>query len=316
MRSRSTISVWGQGVGINYHIGMMESLGSIEAYIEGLHPGGFSTFFDICNRLYENWTDVRRRVEFSAVLTSSEASDLRFGLFKLFVPQKVADILRDSNPRVSNIGGILSCVLEFVPELGIGFDWNLKDPRAKMYFLRLPDHPRFRANPRRRINDFLNATGVNVAQADLLELDACYLLGIDFHRSERRSIKIYTREEKVDLGRMHTYLEHRGISSKYLRQFFALTSQGVLKDTTVSKKYSNTRSGMVGLSVFFETTEGSNEQVEECIRTCVPERTAEFKRRIHCLETHAPVEYSHIGLTFSHGTEAVCVYFSPVLKEV
>lgn len=292
----------------------MESLKYLKDYIERFHCFNFDEFLNIYNRLYPDYENLKNKIEFSILINQYNRFNLRFGLFKLYDRQAVASLLKNSQYKILNLEEIISFAKEFVPEIALGFDFDRHDPRIKVYFLRLPDNPKFKNNPIDKINTGFRINNFKLAQHDDEELKKCYIMGIDFHRTCDQDIKIYMRDETVDFARTKDYLTKNGINPQYLEYFSILFSNGILRDTTVSKKYSNNHANSTGLSIFFEVADNSNQIIEKLINNCVPERIDAFKETINVLEKVKPVAYSHVGLTFSGNKEheSLCVYFSPV----
>lgn len=292
----------------------MESLKCLKNYIERFHCFNFDDFLNMYNRLYPDYDNLKNKIEFSILINQYHKFNLRFGLFKLYDRQAVASLLKNSRYKILNLEEIISFAKEFVPEIALGFDFDRSDPRIKVYFLRLPDNPKFNNNPIDKINTFFRINNFELPQRDNEELKKCYIMGIDFHRTGDQDIKIYMRNETADFVITKNYLTNNGINPQYLEYFSMLFSNGILRDTTVSKKYSSNHASSTGLSIFFEVADNSNQIIEKLINNCVPERINAFKETINVLEKDKPVAYSHVGLTFSGNkeNESICVYFSPV----
>lgn len=292
----------------------MGSLSYLEDYIKRFHCIDFFEFTRTYDRLYSNYEDLQNRIEFSLLIDPHEEFDLRFGLFKLYDTKRIDSLLKESDYEISNLNEILNFGENFAPEMALGFDYNDKNDRLKIYFLRLPDNPGFNTKPIKIIKDFLKINGIETVQIDEEELKNCYLLGVDFYKTNHRSVKIYSREKDADFFRTKRYLEDSDIHSRYFEHFLQLFSEEILKDTTMSKKYS--KEGFKGFSIFFEVANNSNQNIEEMIEMCIPEKFRDFKETTTILEFDAPIKYSHIGLTFSEKDkkESLCVYYSPVFE--
>ncbi|MFW6025818.1 MAG: hypothetical protein ACOCRX_05690 [Candidatus Woesearchaeota archaeon] len=294
----------------------MESLRSLEEYFERFHSCNFEKFINLYLGLYSDDSNLQDKIEFSTLINQMDESNLRFGMFKLYNPKTIASFLKNMDYEISNLEGILSFAQDFVPEMALGFDFNKNNSRVKIYLLRLPDNPGFNSDTINKINDFLMINSINPINFNNEELKKCYILGIDFYRTANPNVKIYIRDENVDISKTRNYLANKGINSKFLHYFSILESNGILKDTTVSNRYSNNNNKSNGVSVFFEVADNSNSIIEEMIGTCIPERINGFKEMINTLEVDKPVRYSHVGLTFSekYGQESLCVYYSPVIE--
>lgn len=294
----------------------MESLRYLEKYLERFHSFNFDKFINLYRGLYSDDSNLQDKIEFSTLINQIDEFNLRFGMFKLYNPQTIASFLKKTDYEISNLEGILSFAQDFVPEMALGFDFNKNNSRVKIYLLRLLDNPGFNRDTINKINDFLMINSINPINFNNEELKKCYILGIDFYRTANPSVKIYIRDEKVDISKTRNYLENKGINSKYLQYFSILESNGILKDTTVSNRYSNNSNKSNGVSVFFEVADNSNSIIEEMMGTCFLERINDFKEMINALEVDKPVRYSHVGLTFSekYGKESLCVYYSPVFE--
>ena len=173
-------------------------------------------------------------------------------------------------------------------------------------------------NPTEKINIVSKLCNINLINCNKQEIRDCYLVAIDFYQNNKQSIKIYTRNENVNLNIINSYLKNNHISSQYFKTFQKLFPEGQLKDITLSRKYSQIQNNTTGLSVFFEVKDNLNEHVEQLVKTCVPEKFSEFKKTVKNLEMNKPVKYSHIGVTFSENTkkENICLYFSPVMEDI
>ncbi len=294
----------------------MKALEHLEKYIERFHSFNVNEFVDLYNGLYSDNSNLQDKIEFSTLINQIDEFNLRFGMFKLYNPKAIASFLKKTNYNISKLEEILSFAQDFVPEMALGFDFDKDNFRVKIYLLRLPDNVSFNSDTINKTNDFLMINGINQIYFNNEELKKCYIFGIDFHRIATPSVKIYIRDEKVDISKTRTYLESKGINSKYLQNFSILESKGILKDTTVSSRYSSNSNKPNRLSVFFEVADYYNSIIEEIIRICFPERINGFKEIITELEAHKAVKYSHVGLTFSenYGKESLCVYYSPVFE--
>jgi hypothetical protein len=296
----------------------MELLYCFKEYIEQFHQISFRDFSVIYNSLYDNYQDLQNKVEFSLVVDKINPFDLRFGLFKINNPKKILSFLKKSGYEQSNLERILKVATNFTPEFAVGFDFNTKSPKAKTYFLRLPDNEEFRKNPDEKIIRLVELIDIDLKNINTVELDGCYLIAIDFYKTNKESIKIYSREEKVDFNRIKDCLKKNEISLQHLESFQELFSKAGLKDITISKKYSaneqgNQKNMLSGLSVFFELNYNLNLTVERLVEMCVPEKFIELKRTIEKLGNEHQIKYSHIGISFSREkepNESVSLYFS------
>jgi hypothetical protein len=292
----------------------MESLEYFKNYIERFQQLNFKDFFYIYNSLYSNCEDLRSRIEFSLLINQDNWFDLRFGLFKIYDANKIGSLFANIGYKPFNLEKILHLSKEFVPEFAVGFDFNQNNPKLKLYFLRLPDNPKFNENPIKKIIDLSNLLNINLINLNENELKNCYLLAIDFYQANKPNLKIYTRDLNIDFSQISTLLEMNNVISRYLLTFHKTFLEGELKDVTISKKYStDLNSSQSDLSVFFELGDNLNEKIEQLIETCAPEKIEEFKKTIGVLEKISQVEYNHIGLTFPKDriNEYICLYFSP-----
>ena len=296
----------------------MESLRYLEEYLERFHSFNFDKFINLYRGLYSDDSNLEDKIEFSTLINQIDEFNLRFGMFKLYNPKTIASFLKKTDYEISNLERILSFAQEFVPEMALGFDFNKNNSRVKIYLLRLPDNPSFNSDTINKINDFLMINSINPIDLnnEEQELKKCYILGIDFYHTANPSVKIYIRDENVDISKTRNYLANKGTDSKFLHYFSILESNGILKDTTVSNRYSNNNNKSNGVSAFFEVADNSNNIIEEMMGACFPERINGFKEMINTLEVDKPVRYSHVGLTFSekYGQESLCVYYSPVIE--
>jgi len=317
------MSGWVLEAGINFiFIGKMELLNCFKEYVEQFQQLSFRDFSDIYNSLYQSYQHMQDKVEFSLLIDKANPFDLRFGLFKINNPQKIFSLLKKTGYEHPSLERIINFAAEFTPEFAAGFDFNIKSPKAKTYFLRLPDNKEFRKNPNEKIIGLGELIDIDLKNINTVELDGCYLIAIDFHKTNKESIKIYSREEKVDFNKIRDCLKKNEINSQHLGIFQELFSEGGLKDTTISKKYSaekqdNQKNMLSGLSVFFELNDSLNLAVEKLVEMCVPEKSTEFKRTIQKLGDEHQIRYSHIGITFSREkepNESVLLYFSTLAK--
>jgi len=292
----------------------MESLSCLEDYIKRLHCVDFSEFTRTYDKLYPDYEDLQNRIEFSLLISPQNEFDLRFGLFKLHNTKTIRSFLKESECNISNLNEIFNFAEKLAPEMALGFDYNKKESRIKIYLLRLPDNVIFNITQIHSIKDFLKINRIKKIQMAEEELKNVYLLGVDFYKTDDRNVKIYSREKDVDFFRTKKYLEDSGINSKYFEYFSQLFSEEILKDTTISKKYS--KEGFEGLSIFFEVVNYSNQNIEKMIEESIPNRFRSFKEITNLLEFNAPIKYSHIGLTFSEKgkNEFLCIYYSPVFE--
>jgi len=292
----------------------MESLSYLEDHIKWFHCIDFSEFTRTYDELYSDYEDLQNRIEFSLLINPQDKFDLRFGLFKLHNIKKIRSFLKESDYDISNLNETLNFAEKIAPEMALGFDYNDRISRLKIYLLRLPDNLEFNAEPIKHINDFLKINRIKKIQMVEEELKNSYLLGVDFYKTNHRNVKIYSREKDVDFFRTKKYLEDSGINSRYFEYFLQLSSDEILKDTTISKKYS--KEGFEGLSIFFEVANYSNQNIEKMIEKSIPNRFRNFKEITNLLEFNAPIKYSHIGLTFSEKgkNESLCIYYSPVFE--
>lgn len=295
----------------------MESLDRFKGYLKRFQLN-FNHFSEIYSSLYSDHKDIQNRVEFSLLINPKNKLDLRFGLFRLYDPQRISSLFDKMGYKTANLEKILSSVENFVPEFAVGFDFNKKTPRNKIYFLRLPDNSKFNKNPIEKINSVFELTDISLPNFNESEIKNCYLIAVDIYRNNKQNIKIYTRDKNVDFDRINKYLKENHISSQYFKTFQKLFSEKQLKDVTISRKYSKYRNNCAGLSIFFEVKNNLNKYVKQLVKTCIPEKFTDFKETVETLETNKPVKYSHIGVTFSEDIkeENICVYFSPVLENI
>jgi hypothetical protein len=292
----------------------MGSLSYLEDYIKRFHCIDFSEFTRIYDKLYLDYEDLRNRIEFSLLINPQDEFDLRFGLFKLYNTKTIRSFLNESDYDISNLDETLNFAENFAPEMALGFDYNNKNSRLKIYLLRLPDNPAFNTKPIKSIEDFLKINGIKTVKIDEEELKNCYILGVDFYKTNHQCVKIYSREKDAEFLKTKKYLEDSDIHSRYFEQFLQLFSEEILKDTTISKKYS--KEGFESLSIIFEVANYPNQNIEKMIEASIPNRVRDFKEIINLLEFDAPIKYSHIGLTFSEKSkkESLCIYYSPVFE--
>jgi len=294
----------------------MGSLEYVRRYIEGFHCFDFFKFQALYNNLYLGDSNLKDTLEFSLQLGPSNAPSLRFGLFKLHDPAKVAAIIQDRQPEAKNIESLISAAKRFAPEMALGFDFSSRE-RTKLYLLRLPDNSEFRKNPRKYMDELCRLNGLPPVDLTDHDLNDCYLIGIDFSPPNLRSIKVYTRRMQVDFTEMRAFLSQHNIQSVYLELFSGTFDSGALNDTTVSKRYAKDPVNTQQVAIFFELESGRNRDVENIIRTCIPAQFPTFTQTMQTLENATPITYSHIGLTFHKraATETLSVYFSPHLSE-
>jgi len=296
----------------------VEPLEHFKEYVERFQQFNFNDFSKIYHSLYSDYKNIQDRIEFSLLINPKDGFDLRFGLFKIYESQKISSLFTKMGFGNYNLENILSSVENFVPEFAVGFDFNKKIPRTKVYFLRLPDNIIFNENPTKIINFTSKLININLTNCNEQEIKDCYLMAIDFCQNDKQNIKIYTRNKNVNLDIINNYLKDNHISSQYFKKFQELFSEGQLKDVTISRKYSQIQNNPKGLSVFFEVEDNLNESIEQLVKTCIPEKFSDFKEIVETLEMNKPVKYSHIGVTFSENTkkENICLYFSPVLENI
>ncbi len=296
----------------------MESLKHFKEYIERFQALNFNEFSEIYYSLYSDCKNLENRVEFSLIINPTRELDLRFGLFKLYDPQKILSLFTDLGVENSNLENILSSTKNYVPEFAVGFDFNKTSPRTKIYFLRLPDNSEFNKSPNKIIDMTSKLINVNLTNYNKQEKKDCYLMAIDFYQNNKQNLKIYHRDENVDFNKVNNNLKMNNVESQYFNIFQELFFEGQFKDITFSKKYTQHQNGPTGLSVFFEVGDFLNDSVDQLVKTCVSEKYLEFKEIVRTLDKNKPVRYSHIGITFSKNMkdENICLYFSPMLGEI
>jgi len=140
----------------------MESLKHFKEYIERFQALNFNEFSEIYYSLYSDCKNLENRVEFSLIINPTRELDLRFGLFKLYDPQKILSLFTDLGVENSNLENILSSTKNYVPEFAVGFDFNKTSPRTKIYFLRLPDNSEFNKSPNKIIDMTSKLINVNL----------------------------------------------------------------------------------------------------------------------------------------------------------
>ena len=290
----------------------MESLESFKEYIGRFQQLHFSDFADIYGLLYPDCKELQDRIEFSLLVNRTNDFDLRFGLFRLYDTRKISSLFKKMGHGGSDIERILLSTKNFVPEFAVGFDFNKENPRIKVYFLRLPDNAEFNRDPFKRINSLSDLIGIDCSSIDQREMIGCYLMAVDFYRTNRPTLKIYTREKSVDFSKTEERLRSIGIDSQHLRIFQELFPNGELKDTTISRKHPANQNGQNSISVFFEADGNINGAVDQLVKRCAPQRFVEFRDTIKTLGRDEQVRYSHVGLTFSeeHADESICLYFT------
>jgi hypothetical protein len=218
----------------------------------------------------------------------------------------------------SNLKKILSLAKDSVPEFALGFDFNNNNPRIKVYFLRLPDNPKFKENPVESVKRLSELVDIDLTSLDGKEIESCYLMAVDFYKDKAQNLKVYTKDTTVNFSRIGDYLKRNGVASQHLGHFQKLFSDGEIRDVTFSKKYSRNLSPTSGFSIFFDASADacrkvSCEEVKQLVRTCVPERFDDFDETVKTLDACGRIDYSNIGLTFSEHVvrESICLYFSP-----
>jgi len=294
---------------------------SLKEYVEKLHFHTFDYFLEILHQFYtsEELADLDGKLEFSLLLNKDAPLSFRFGLFQLHDAGAITTLFNRYGYDTSALESSISIMKGFASEYGFGLDWNEQDPRFKVYFLRLPDNPEFRKKIDRKI---ITLAEVNRICPDLLQplkKDDCYLVCVDYHRSNRRNLKVYTKTLEVNHQKICSQLGERGISSKFLGHFARIFTPGLLKEVTHSYKYSSHSTTSSGLSIFFEVAPKSNKEINMLIETCLPNRFNEFRDVMSLLETkYHSVHYSHVGVTFSLHPfqENICLYYSPDFRGI
>lgn len=282
----------------------MESLKYLHEYFLRFHSVKFNDFLDIFKSLYKNDEDLDKKLEFSLLINSVNSLDLRFGLFKLYDSKKINSLFEKQGYDAQEI----KLLDDFAPEYGLGFDWGKNDPRLKIYFLRLPDNPEFKDRLASKISQVSKAVNVRSEHMQRINKENCYLIGVDYGSAGKRAVKIYTRNIDANFSEVLEQLKKEGINSENIAQLMTVFSEKDFKDVTYSYKYSNRTKGLSGFSVFFEVEQGIDEKIAVLIKKCFPDRFNEFKNIINSLEKF---KYSHAGITFAHGEESICLYYSP-----
>lgn len=293
----------------------MLSLSFLENYFSKFN---FKEFNSIFNLLYSSGPSQKlsERLEFSSLFDSRKDLDLRFGLFKISKEENIRKLAKEQGYDPIEIENSLSVMRGFTPEYAIGFD---KDNSCfKIYFLRLPDNNDFDEKIEFKIQEIARVNWIRSLHLDKLRKEDCYLLGIDYYKSDKRNLKVYTHTKTINFRDTSTEIDRNEFKLHSIEDFKNFFEEKDFQDTTYSYKYTNQSKDHFKFAVFFEPQQIINDKIEEFIKNKYPNKFIHFKTMISSIEDeNNRIHYNQIGLAFSskNSVGRLCVYYSPIIGD-
>lgn len=293
----------------------MSSISFLESYFSKFNFKEFSTIF---NLFYSSRPSQKlsERLEFSSLFDSGKDLNLRFGLFKISKEENIRRLAKEQGYNPIEIGKSLSVMRGFTPEYAIGFDKN--NSRFKIYFLRLPDNDNFDEKIEFKIQKIARVNDISSFHLDKLRKENCYLLGIDYYKSDKKNLKVYTHTKTVNFKDTSAEIDRNEFKLHSIEDFKRFFEEKDFQDTTYSYKYTNQSEDQFRFAVFFEPQQIMNNKIEEFIKNKYPSKFIHFKTMIGSIEDeNSRIHYNQIGLTFSSKNSVghLCVYYSPTIGD-
>lgn len=266
----------------------------------------------------EDFPRLQERLEFSLTLDDPTRPALRYGLFRLFKPDLIAEYFHKHGYSHDEARQLMDIMGPVTPEFAIANDFSQDKERLKLYCMRLDSVSDRNPEIIAAIKRLSKQTGVPIELPGKVSLQDTALLAMDFHpTSDRRDLKIYTTPQS-DRSLITRTMAGLSINSAYLQVFIDIMDDDPNEDIQPPIqcfRFSNKAEGLAGYSLFFIIEEGSWSRMEDAMGKIAPEQHAGIRRLFDQVKSRGwEVSVRHVGfsITLVDKREKFQVYFSTV----
>ncbi len=286
-------------------------------FIESLEGSIYSVLRESFRGLYSDEEGpLRDRLEFSSRFGRNIQHDLRFGLFKIYEPERIEMLFKKLGYSISDLVESFDIMGKNTPEFAFGYHGG-DNPRLKVYYLRLPDKSGFKEKCGGLVRKLMRCSSEELKETGGIDLTKCYLIGEDYNPDGIIGVKIYIHEDgELSLGQVEKEVGRNGFGRSYVKDFFDFDLTDVTYSYRLLTNSDNHHKKLSGFAFFIEPCNNQNEKIEKLINKKSGKNFFNFKKRLQLIEKgDNPAIFSQLGLTFSKENPqgVMTVYYSPTI---